>query len=293
MFRTGLYLRTLLQIRHKKSAIKTCWIRGGVCVWRLESSSCGNAKCSYVGLDLRASKQLPWQQQVWEPLYLDTELHPRGTVLGMIGQAVLSNLSCPALPKWRVKRASERMELICSCLTFSYVKKPSTRLLAFPSRCIHLLRQSPLPRSLRTLHPPMRLDRGSGWSPQWMISQSLCRSQRVGVSALGWTKQRKRFTCVLTPCGCMDIQEKGLAGTVWLCCLHADSAWNHTRSLECFTVSACHCCLMRTLYPQQMLWEDQFYVLRFYLVWAISRLPSLMGSFLQNLSWDSFRTSVW
>lgn len=147
------------------------------------------------------------------------------------------------------------MELICSHLTFSYVKKPSTRLLAFPCRCIHLLRQRPLPRSLRTLHPPMRPDRGSGWSPRWTTSQSSCRSQWVGVSVLGRTRQRKRFTCVLTPCGCMDVEEQGLAGVVWLCDLHVDSALNRTGRLESFSVSACHCCLRRTLYPQQMLQE--------------------------------------
>lgn len=143
------------------------------------------------------------------------------------------------------------MELICAHLTFSCVKKPSTRLLAFPCRFIRLLRQSPLPRFPRTLHPPTRLDRGSGSSPRWTTSQSSCRSQRVSASALGRTRQQKCFTCVLTPCGCMDTEEQGLAGAVWLCRLHADLASNHTGRLGCFTVSACHGCLRRTLYPNR------------------------------------------
>lgn len=141
------------------------------------------------------------------------------------------------------------MELIYSRLAFSYVKKPSTKLLAFPCRCTHLLQQSPLPRWLRTHRQPMRPVRGSGWSPRWMTSLSLCRSPWAGVSVLGWTRKWMCYTCVLTPCSCTDIEEKGLANAVWLCCSHVDSALNLTYQEDwtCFAVSACHCCLMKTL----------------------------------------------
>lgn len=48
-----------------------------------------------------------------------------------------------------------------------------------------------------------------------------------------------------------------------------------------------------TVYPQQMLQERTNSTFCFYLVWAIPGLPFLMGTFLQNLSLDSFNTSVW
>lgn len=53
----------------------------------------------------------------------------------------------------------------------------------------------------------------------------------------------------------VDTEQQGLAGTGWLCCLCVDSASNRTGKLGCFCVSAHHYCLMRTLYPQQMLQE--------------------------------------
>lgn len=101
---------------------------------------------------------------------LVTELQPLGPVLGMVGRAVPSNLSCAN---------GERMELICSPLPFSYVKKPSTRLLGSPCRCTRRPRQSPHPRPPRTPRPPTRRGRGSASSPRWTTSPSSCRPQRA------------------------------------------------------------------------------------------------------------------
>lgn len=165
------------------------------------------------------------------PRYLDTELPVLDTIVGIAEKAV----TCPALAKWRVKIISENTELICSRLTFSYVKKPSTKLLAFPCKCIHLLRQSPLPRYLRILHQPTRLVRGSGWSPLWMTSPNLCRSHWVGVS---WDERGSE--CVSPACwlcSCLDVEEKGSANTVWLCCFLLDSALNFIRRFKYVSLS--------------------------------------------------------
>lgn len=134
-----------------------------------------------------------------------------------------------------MKRISENTELICSHLTFSYVKKPSTKLLAFPCKCIHLLRQSPLPRYLRILHQPTRLVRGSGWSPRWMTSPNLCRSHWVGVSWDGRGSECVSPACWL--CSCLDVEEKGSANTVWLCCFLVDSALNFIRRFKYVSLS--------------------------------------------------------
>lgn len=144
-----------------------------------------------------------------------------------------------------MKRISENTELICSHLTFSYVKKPSTKLLAFPCKCIHLLRQSPLPRYLRILHQPTRLVRGSGWSPRWMTSPNLCRSHWVGVSWDGRGSECVSPACWL--CSCLDVEEKGSANTVWLCCFLVDSALNFIRRFKYVSLSACRCGLMKIL----------------------------------------------
>lgn len=133
---------------------------------------------------------------------LVTELQPLGPVLGMVGRAVPINLP-------RANR--ERTELICSRLTFSYVKKPNTRLLGCPCRCTRLPRQSPHPRLPRTPRPPTRLGRGSASSPRWTTSPSSCRSQWV-CGCSGMDKAARAFHHPHGHSGA------GLQ-TAWLCCL--------------------------------------------------------------------------